>query len=211
MLNAEYIKNLNLVFKSLPEPVKNWLTSKEAKDGLTDVITKFNLKEEQELALSRIVLRLVTQDLKPEGLISETITGLSVSESLARKIIESVNEKILGPIANDLLMVGVDIKLLRFNAPSSAPLSSPAPVPKSIQGGPFVLHEEKNIESATEASGIKPSFIFKGSPETSLKNPETTKVTIERVVHYSNFYTPLNRSPLKYYQKVKVPKSKWFV
>ncbi len=206
---------LNLVFKSLPEPIKNWLTSNEIKEKLAGIIIKFNLKEEQELALSKIILRLVTQDLKPENLTSEISSDLSVDEIAAKNIIESVNEKILGPIADDLLTTGVDTKLLKFNIPSSAPPIAPtplrSPVQNKLQDKPFVLHEEKNIESATEASAIKPSFIFKGSPNISLKNPETTKVTIERVVHYSNFYTPLNRSPLKYYQKVKIPKSKWFV
>ncbi len=224
MLDIENTKNLNLIFKSLPDRIKNWLISPKAQEEFASIISSFNLKEEQELILSRLLLSLVTQFLKPENFVSETTLNLLVDESTAKNITKSLEEKMLAPIADDLLIVGVDIKLLRFNAPSLAEVTSvtqagPRPsIPLETTASkpldttkPFILHEEKDLAPVTETSKTGSSFIFKGLLNNLPKTTETTKVTIERVVHYSNFFTSLNRAPLKYYQKVRIPKSKWFV
>ncbi|MEK9183852.1 MAG: hypothetical protein AAB890_02155 [Patescibacteria group bacterium] len=229
MLDTEHIKNLSLVFKSLPERIKEWLVSPKAREEFADIISSFNLKEEQELILSRTLLSLITQYLKPESFVNETAANLQIDEPTAKNIAESIEKKMLAPIADDLLVIGIDIKLLRFNAPTpinrsfgAASAFAKATADKQsrqdkpfattpAENKPFVLHEEKDLKPVAETSGTGASFIFKGLPNALPKTSEATKVTIERVVHYSNFRTSLSHAPLKYHQKIRVPKSKWFV
>ena len=208
-MDNENIKNLNLIFRSLPESIKDWLTSPEVSEKFSVIISRANLKEDQELALSRTLLGLVTQHLSPDNFTNEISKQLSLDESSAKEIAKDIEEKILKPITNDLLIVGVDLKLLHFNTPSftAKPIITP-PTKEISAGGPFILHEEKEERVSAEKS-TGPSFIFKDIPNNRILEP--TKITVERVVHYSNFYTPLNQAPLKYHKKVKIPKSKWFI
>lgn len=245
--------NLNLIFQTLPEPIKNWLVSDNIQNALNEIGGKYNFDLTQDLILSQLFLRLITQDLAPQNLNNELKRELAISDELAAEITKIIDEKILAPISDDLLVVGLDRKMLYYSSADSAgslqassgqvPSTSPtrslrdreassrtalqsearpeetkgqAPQDRSAMK-PFILHEEKEMKSAAEMAEVRPSFVFKtppapaALPQPSQTWPQPTKVTIERVVHYNNFYTPLNHAPLRYHQKIKVPKSKWFV
>lgn len=216
-------KNLNLIFESLPDPIKDWVGSKNTRDVISEICQKYNFDLEKNFTLSELIFRLVTQDLLPQNFVSEAKKELAADQETATELTRIIDEKILGPIGDDLLTLGIDRGLLYFEAPASLPAptlmptSTPPPPVKNEKGqetekskAPFLLHEEKGARPVTEMPNAKPSFVFK-PPFVEIPTPQQpTKVTIERVVHYSSFYTALNRAPLKYYQKIKIPKSKWF-
>lgn len=119
------------------------------------------------------------------------------------------------------LKVEATSKLLT-TAPDNLPLAKQKMKPVS-PAQPFVLHKETGDIKPVEEGG-KTSFKYKESVrERAVKEPPV-KVKIEsplsgnnlefqRIVHYSNFFTPFNTPqtpPTKGEVKVKVPDSKWF-
>ncbi len=214
--------DLNLVFQSLPAPVKDWLGSDFSQNVLNEIGRKYNFDLTKDVVLSQLFLRLVTQDLPPQNFTSTLKSELGLKDDEASETTRVIDEKIIEPINSDLLATGFDRKLLYYSAPppakletSMTPIPTPSPKPVAITPEstptPFILHEEKELKpSFVETTDDKPSFTFKAPMTTPATPSQPTKVTIERVVHYSDFFTPLNRAPLRYYQKIKIPRSKWF-
>lgn len=220
-------KSLVPALKSLPENIKDWLGS----ESLTEIIIGINenrkILGEKKGVIPHLVLRLAVQDLSPRDFTNELKTGLAIADEKAQDITKEIEEKILKPMAPELKKIGVDIELLQYEAappsPPPPPLPSEAPPAGGAKEGPppptpppsepFIIHQE--LEPPTPSAlpaGPRPSFSY----QTPLANipkspPEASQVKVERVVHYSSFFTPIRKKPVDPSLKIKVPKSKWFV
>ena len=114
----------------------------------------------------------------------------------------------------------------KLKEPSTPPVNLPLAkqdVKPTSPDQPFVLHEEVDDIKPVEEGG-KPSFTYQTPVEeraakeppvkAKIENPlSNSPLEIQRIVHYSNFFTPLNTPqtpPTKGTAKIKVPDSKWF-
>lgn len=239
-MTTEQINSINISFRSLPEEIKDWLTSKEAGDMMLEIIQQFVLSHNQQLAAPFLLMRLVTQNLPPEQFKSTLAEVLAIDHALAEKITDALAEKILAPIKQPLQSAGVNIDLLKFDTPRQSELNAPqAPTPEkiaanqtpqnpqsqsnaqnsapNIQNKPFVLHEEPSFSRGAENNilNTKPSFIF--NPAETMNAPRESlpaKVIIERVVHYNQLRTPFNQTSipkLDSRKEIKPPQTKWFI
>lgn len=113
--------------------------------------------------------------------------------------------------------------------PKSIIEASPAPIPQSIKTPelepphtkPFILHQETPIPSANSGQATQPSFSYKVPISQTPAKPtppprariEVPKPVIQRVVHYSGFFTKLFAPENKKVEqsKIKVPESRWFI
>lgn len=213
-MTEEQISNLYGTLKTLPPEARNWLTSDEIVAAVAGIAQELVLSRAQEIQIPLLILRLVTQNLPPENFKQEMIEILSINQELAEKIIDALKEKILMPIEKPLNFAGVDINLLRYNAPAASPaetfpvITTPSLTPVPTQNKPFILHEEPSLSPQPS------SFIF-NSEDTINQSLQTAppKVIIERVVHYNTLRTPLTQAAVTAKEKagkITIPKSKWF-
>lgn len=238
-MTLEQIARLYVLFKTLQPEIKEWIASDEAATILKAIAARFVLSDEQERKLPILVLRLVTQDLPPESFKAETAKETGIDDALAKEITEAVAKEVIGPVAAALRYGGVDTNLLGFNAPPAPPSglrgTSPPETPSQSQPGiqpspavqaaraekipdeaaaakPFILHEEPRTETGRAPSAPR-AFSYGTQSRTG---PVPPRVVIERVVHYSNFRTPLNvagtngGAPAGERPAPKLPQSKWF-
>lgn len=220
-MTTEQINSINISFRSLPEEIKDWLTSKEAGDMMLAVVQQFVLSHNQRLEAPFLLMRLVTQNLAPEQFKSALQETLAIDHALAEKITDALTEKILAPIKQPLQFAGVNIDLLRFDTPHQSELDAGQQGAQNstpnIQNKPFVLHEEPSFSRNAENNILepKPSFIFNPAETRDAPRADApAKVIIERVVHYNQLRTPLNQTSAprpNQNKKIETPKTKWFV
>ena len=217
-------KDLSLTYESLPSKITDWLESDQIFGIFNEIEQKYNLDWKKRADLNVVFLRLITQDLPPQELIANLQKSLKIGTDEAKEIIKVIDEKILQPINEDLLAIGIDRNLIYYTAPATleeapppAPITAPVAPPVEITQPempttPFILHQEKEVAPVVEAQDIKPSFVYK-PPLTEKATIPTAppKVEIERIVHYSMFHTPFNQAQLRYHKPVRLPRSKWFV
>ncbi len=106
-------------------------------------------------------------------------------------------------------------------APNNLPLAKQKIKPPT-PNQPFVLHEEigeiKPVEEESKSSftykePVKERSVEEAPVRVEIENSLDDNVEVQRIVHYSNFFTPLNTPqipPTKGEIKVKIPDSKWF-
>ncbi len=217
-MNPEQVAHLYLALKTLPADAQTWLASDTAAEEIITISKRYVLSDNQEIHLPFMIVRLVTQNIPPENFKQEIMKKLAIDQELADRITDALKEKILMPIEQPLKFAGVDIDLLRYNAPAASmalpvPQITPSPATtdksfSAVQDKPFILHEEPS------SSPQQSSFIF-NADDTINQSLQTAppKVIIERVVHYTALRTPLTQAAVMIKEKagrITIPKSKWF-
>lgn len=206
-MTQERISQLYAAFRTLPEEVKDRISSDEAHEILADLARTLVLSDAQALGLPLLILRLTVQDLAPESFKAEAMQELGMDSGLAERITDDVRGKILAPVAQPLMFGGVDITRLGLDAaattaepmphappvaheifpsafpainPNSPPPAEPVPAaaPTADVPAPFILHEE--ITSSRYAQRAPAEAVTASRP------------AAERIVHYNRLYTPLN-------------------
>ncbi len=114
-------------FQSLPEKIKEWLSSTEAFYTTEEIIQKFNIEFEKETVIPELVFRLCVKDLDPLDFIYELSQKLGAEFNQAKTIAEEIEEKILKPIKFDLRKdTDIDIKQIYLGKPGSRISKEPA-------------------------------------------------------------------------------------
>jgi hypothetical protein len=178
--------NLSIAaFDSLPDHVKDWLSSTQATHLVMEINGRLGLKDEKETIIPGLIFRLVTQNIEPLDFINELSHELGVSFQTAKSIAQDIEEKVLKPIENELRRdVGVDVKLIYFGQPSPRPTAvptvpakptTPAPIPPPISPAPAatpisptvapVLSETPKPEKPKEPTVSLKSFEVKEEEE----------------------------------------------
>lgn len=227
MIAEEKAQSLHLVLQSLPEEVRAWLNSEEVGDLITLISQNYLLKDQQLYLLPELLLRLVTSDLEPAAFTAELQRGLGVDETTAKKITSDLKQKVLEPIRQPLGIMGIDLNLLEFRTPLPAPPPPPPlppppgrvsqpPTAPTLPNQPFILYQEKALEPVGLVRPILPPTLqlfpkTAGPPAGGAT--EAPQVQVERIVHYTNLYTPLTRLALKKKAepKISLPRSRWFI
>ncbi len=215
----------SIAFASLSEKIRDWLSSEEIADIIEKICRKAKIEGEKVKWLSKIILRIAVQTLDPRQLSDEINKQLGIGADSAKKLAAEIKEKALRPIERDLKAMGIDIDMITDFASPSPKMEPPPPenLPLAVKkqvflppsDRPFVIHEEEAVK--TEISENRPSLIYKVPLQEKEVGGPQVKAEIEglmRVVHYSNFFSPLNQANIQdavKEQKVFVPKSKWFV
>ncbi len=217
-MTIQQITTLHAAFRTLQPEIREWLTSDEVLAATGAIAERLILSRAQEIQLPLLIVRLVTQNIPPESFKAEVVQALTLSPEVAEQIISSIVETILAPIAPALSFAGVDVALVGFNAPTTPfklPEASP-PTPFKYQetnlNKPFILHEEP---PAPRVESPRPSFLFVPSESARFeKTAAPPKVTIERIVHYTNLRSSLTEpnasAPANAPTAIQKPNSKWF-
>lgn len=201
-----------------------------------------SIEDETAEIIPNLILRLCVQDLSPRDFINELSHYLDISFESAKTLTKEIEEKILKPIEAPLKIdVGVDLKLLYFANPAlrswssteqasqeQPPQDKPVELPKPSNstsaveslGKPFILHQE-NVATPQTPQSAQPSFSYKVPINQTPAQPapppkaqiEVPKPTIQRVVHYSGFFTKLflEKENKSKESNVPLPKSRWFI
>lgn len=124
-------ENLSIAaFDSLPDHIKDWLSSRQATYLIMEINSRLGLKDEKMTIIPSLIFRLATQTIEPTDFINELSYELGVSFQTAKSITQDIEEKVLKPIENELRRdVGVDVKLIYFGQPGPRPSSVPPPPP----------------------------------------------------------------------------------
>ncbi len=122
---------LHLAIQSLPEEIKEWLSSERVILILETMYKNFNIQEDKARTVSDYIARLAIQDLDPRDFVNEVSHELNISFDSAQHLTKEIEERIFEPIATQLKRdVGVDVKLLYFGQPS-AKRAGERPLPMS--------------------------------------------------------------------------------
>src|SRR3990167_3204629 len=142
-MTEEQIDSIYIAIKSLPQEAQNWLNSDEINRETALIAQQFILSDKQKIKLMFIILRLAAQNLPPENFKQEMVKVLVIDQNLAGRITDALKEKVFAPIEQPLKIAGVDINLLKYNAPSAssgqghaAPAATQAPFTPSIPKPP---------------------------------------------------------------------------
>lgn len=116
--------NLNTIFQSLPESIREWLADENVALFIDEINTKLgnDITDLKSEIIPRLILRFCVQDLEPRDFINELSHQLNISFDSAKTLTKEIEEKILKPIEAPLKIdVGVDLKLLYFANPQMTP------------------------------------------------------------------------------------------
>ena len=225
--------NLAAAFEALPKKIRDWLGSDEVTDLIADI------SDSKGSVIAKAVLRLTVGDLNPRDFINELSSQLAVDYEKAKEISQQILDNVLKPIEISLKEVGVDVGLIVGYAregknvgTSGVPTrtsdvqNSPPdnlPIPKSpvkpvAPDKPFILYQE---EAVSQSPSEKPSFKYRPPLEDRVSFKLAPKAEIgipgqiARVVHYSEFITPLNQAVIQKPEIkpriIPIPKSRWFI
>ena len=150
-MNQERISQLYALFRTLPQEVKDRVSSDEAHEALASLSRTLVLEDAQAAKLPLLVLRLVTQDLAPEAVKGEVGRELAVAADLAERITAEVKNGVLAPVSQALMFTGVDISRLGLDASAttSAPRGIPFDMPAGIQPIQSRPAEKEALTSST--------------------------------------------------------------
>jgi hypothetical protein len=119
--------SLRKSFESLPQPIKDWLTSEQTTLRIIEINKRVDVTGNTLSVIPKLILRLVIKDLNPRNFIDEIRRGLDVTDETAKTITQEIEQAILRPIAINLRReVGIDIN--EIYSPPTVP-TRPAPVP----------------------------------------------------------------------------------
>src|SRR3989338_3934551 len=93
---------LHTAYLSLPQSVKEWLSSEAFAYTVREINGRLGFRGKKFTAIPALTLRLCAQDLDPLDFINELSHELDVSFQTARSITEDIEEKLLRPIEGDL-------------------------------------------------------------------------------------------------------------
>ena len=176
--------SISAAYQSLPEQVRDWLSSDSVTFAIAETNTRLGLKEWRRRIIPTLVLRLIVQDIEPTDFINDLSRELNVSFQTAKAIAEDIETKVLKPIENELRReVGVDIKLIYFGKPGSRNSVAPQSDLSASQKGlaEFSLPGKPEIETATptptfRAPPVQKSFRdFIKTPVSGSTTPESPK------------------------------------
>ncbi len=111
--------NLNLEdFDSLPDQIKDWLSSAPVSYFIMDINRRLGFKDNRLAVIPKLIFMLVTKIIKPDEFINELSHELNVSFENAKTITEEIEKNILRPIEISLRSdTDIDIKLFYFGKP----------------------------------------------------------------------------------------------
>ena len=112
--------SISAAYQSLPEHIRDWISSDTVTFSISETNSRLGLKEWRRRIIPELVLRLIVQDLDPVDFINEISRGLQISFQTAKSIAEEIENKVLKPIETELRRdVGVDVKLIYFGKPQA--------------------------------------------------------------------------------------------
>jgi len=257
--------SLQTAFSSLPDSIRDWLSSEEAAQTISEINEELGLEQDWRSTIPRLVLRLAVQDLNPRDFINETGMYLRINYQAAKTVTEKIINKVMKPIEGELFKIGIDVRLtLDFpspplgqlaNLPSAPPAGTKPPVAQPLTkpqsaappptnlplitpkiepaptDKPLIIHQEeiKPAQPSGGQGGLTRSLLPAGalSENKTGAPPVRTEIegmsshpVIKRVVHYSNYLTPLTQANIQpnksaerknqEKEKIHIPKSRWF-
>jgi hypothetical protein len=145
--------------RRVPLPVRDWFDSFEIVDLIIDIEKKFGLPED-ETVIPRLLFDVEVRDLPLDKLEAALAEKLSLSPATAKSLYEAIRDRILMPIAPDLVTWGVGIGILApapETPPTAAiPVSPPVPVTPPTPSTPrpsLASDLPRSPMSATPATG----------------------------------------------------------
>lgn len=106
-------------FDSLPQSIKDWVSSMQATYLIMDMNKRLGLKGDKASVIPSLVFRLITQSIDPLDFINELSYELNISFQVAKSITQDIETNLLKPIEAELKKdVGVDVKLIYFAQPA---------------------------------------------------------------------------------------------
>ncbi|MDD5547933.1 MAG: hypothetical protein PHN74_03535 [Candidatus Pacebacteria bacterium] len=173
-ITTKPISSVASAYESLPEPIREWLSSEATILGVSEINKRLGFKDEKKRIIPRLVLRLTTQDLDPMDFINELSYELNISFQNAKTVTQEIEEKIFKPIESELKKdLNLDFKLVYFGNPSvKKPAEIFAPAGESEQSAmPSLPQQPAENESipAAEASAPEPGPV-KSLPEVNIPN-----------------------------------------
>lgn len=137
-------------FKTLPDPVKDWLASTQITYLVSDLNRRLGFSEAEKMTvIPTLILRLAISAVDPENFISELGKLLDLSPSASKALAQEIEEKMLRPIEVALRNeVGIDIKLIHLPRENKTvineSLTSPA---RQVSPTATAMNDEKLIPS----------------------------------------------------------------
>lgn len=188
-----------ITFDSLPEKIKEWLSSTQATYLIMEINRKLGFRDAKISVIPKMIVRLVTKKIEPINFINELSHELNIGFESARSITQDIEINIFRPIELDLRGdLDIDIKLFYFGKPGpqnqkesqtqelpdleSPAEVAPAPVAEFRNNpippqGPVVdlqsfrIKSDRPLSPLTFASGIS----SKSAPEPKKEAPQTEK------------------------------------
>ncbi len=134
MQNENSQQTLHTAFLALPRRIKDWLASDQITFLLREITDRLGLSENKVAKISKLILRLIVQDLELLEFINELAHELDTSFQTAKTIAQDIEMKVLKPIENDLRKeIGIDLKLIYFGKPSAQKAESKLQVPEDAE------------------------------------------------------------------------------
>jgi len=186
------LKILDERFKSLPEPVKDWLWSEQVGYIITEITDRLGLPVEKLSIIPKLIYRLVVQDLEPINFINELSQELEVDFEIAKTIAKDIENNALKPIENDLRKaVGIDLKIIYFGK-SNIKLEknknfeeTKDPKPPKLQQTPLTEVKPLPTMPTSEKEKVEslPPFPEPIKPASLSVSPQPKKIDVPFILH----------------------------
>ncbi len=135
-------QQVQAVFPSLPEVIRDLITSEDFNDRIEAIATKHGLNEDQSSALIRITVRLLIGVIPPTQFVSSIIENTEIEREEAALVAQEINRDIFNPVKDALKEIHIAGKapILPATAPvvttqpaSTAPVAPVAPPTPAIK------------------------------------------------------------------------------